>query len=145
MKSPREIFDELHEAVKNYDAYSQWELFAEEAVWEFPFAPPGVPQRIEGRDNIIAAASAGMERSRRKGRRITHYQDLVIYDTKDPDVIFTTFELHGKNSHTGETYQIPYMQFLKVRDGKIVILLDYFPGEVLSMAFENPIETAEVY
>jgi ketosteroid isomerase-like protein len=50
--TPREVFARLHRFVLDYDADSQAELFAPEAVWEFPFAPAGIPRRIEGREAI---------------------------------------------------------------------------------------------
>ena len=134
--SPRDLFDRLHKSVINYDAEGQTELFATDAVWEFPFAPEGFPNRIKGRDKIVNVARTGMERSKQTGRHITGYQNVMIYETSDPGVIFAEFELLGQMS-TSESYQIPYIQLLKVQNGKIVLLRDYFPGEVLKMALSE--------
>jgi uncharacterized protein len=84
---PKEIFLKLHEPVKEYDADGQAALFAENAVWEFPFAPEGVPKVIEGRENIIAASKNGMAKSKKNGRRIIGYKSVEIYETNNPEVI----------------------------------------------------------
>lgn len=135
--SPREIFNRLHQSVLNYDAKSQAELFDDNAVWEFPFAPDGIPKRIVGKDTIVAAAKAGMESSKRKGRRVIGYNSVKFYETTDQELIFVEFELQGEISSSGTKYQIPYIQLLKVRNGKIILLRDYFPGEILKMAFKK--------
>ncbi|MHB0992341.1 MAG: nuclear transport factor 2 family protein [Burkholderiales bacterium] len=134
---PKEIFSRLHEFVIKYDAEGQADLFSEDAVWEFPFAPEGIPKIIEGREKIIAAAKAGMERSKKKGRRITDYKSVEIYETNNPEVIIAEFTLQGEITSTGKTYEIPYIQLLKTHNDKILLLRDYFPGEILKMAFSN--------
>jgi ketosteroid isomerase-like protein len=134
--TPREVFDRLHRFVLNYDADNQAELFASNAVWEFPFAPEGIPRRIEGREKIRALAKTGMERSKQSGRRLTGYHSVVVHETGDPEVIIVEFELHGEITATGKTYQIPYIQVIRVSNGLIVSLRDYFPGEVLKGALE---------
>ena len=53
---PSEIFHLLHQTVLEYDADQQAELFASDAVWEFPFAPEGTPHIISGSDRIVAVA-----------------------------------------------------------------------------------------
>lgn len=134
--TPREVFDRLHRFVLDYDAESQAQLFAPEAVWEFPFAPEGIPRRIEGREAVRSLGKMGMERSKQSGRRLTGYHSVVIHETSDPEVIIVEFELHGEETATGKAYQIPYIQVLRVREGLIVSLRDYFPGEVIKKAVE---------
>ncbi|MBI1881724.1 MAG: nuclear transport factor 2 family protein [Chloroflexi bacterium] len=129
--TPREVFDRLHHFVLGYDADNQAELFASDAVWEFPFAPEGIPRRIEGREKIRSIAKTGMERSKQSSRRLTGYHSVVVHETSDPEVIIVEFELHGEIIATGEIYQIPYIQVIRVSNGMIVSLHDYFPGEVL--------------
>ncbi len=132
----REVFDRLHRLVLNYDADGQADLFAPDGVWEFPFASEGIPRRLEGREQIRAIGKMGMERSRQSGRRLTGYHAVVVHKTSDPEVIIVEFELHGEIAATGKSYQIPYIQVLRVRNGLIVSLRDYFPGEVLKRALE---------
>ena len=134
--TPREVFDRLHRFVLDYDADSQAELFAPEAVWEFPFAPEGIPRCIEGREAVRSLGKIGMERSKQSGRRLTGYHSVVIHETSDPEVIIVEFELHGEDTTTGTAYQIPYIQVLTVREGLIVSLRDYFPGEIIKKALE---------
>jgi hypothetical protein len=47
------------------------------------------------------------------------------------------FKLQGEIASTGKNYEIPNVQLLKIRSDKILLLRDYFPGEILKMAFRN--------
>lgn len=134
--SPREVFERLHRFVLAYDADNQAELFAEDAVWEFPFAPEGAPRSIEGREKIRAVAKMGMERSNQSGRHLTGYHSVVVHETSDPRVIIVEFELHGKIATLDQVYKIPYIQVISVHNGLITSLRDYFPGEILKRALE---------
>ena len=128
---PTEIFHELHGFVKKYDADGQAELFAENGVWEFPFASGNIPRKIEGRENIRAFGQRGMETSKNAGRRIVKYNSINIYKTTKDDTIIAEFELEGEVLDNKKNYKIPYIQLLKVKNGKIILLQDYFPIEIL--------------
>lgn len=126
-----EMFHRLHQFVKNYDADGQADLFAETGVWEFPLATGTIPRRLEGRENIRAFGKAGMERSKSAGRRIIGYRSMVIHETLDPNTVIVEFELEGEVVAKGEKYVIPYIQVLRVMNGEIVLLRDYFSVESL--------------
>jgi len=128
--TPQAVWEKQHEYVRNLDADGQAALFAEDAVWELPFAPAGVPKHLEGRAQILAISKAGMERAQQSGRRITGYSDIKIHKTTDQEVIIAEFTLDGDSPDTG-AYHTPYIQVVQVRNGKIILLRDYFPGEVL--------------
>ena len=126
-----EIFNKLHEFVKKYDADGQAELFAEQGVWEFPFATGNLPRRIEGRENIRAFGKMGMESSRKSGRQIVDYENLRVHHTTDINTVIVEFDLKGKVAAQNFHYTIPYIQLLEIRNGEIVLLRDYFPMEIL--------------
>ena len=135
---PREIFERLHERVRDdYDMDGQADLYAADGTLELPFAPPGVPRRIRGRDEIRKFLMAAGERSRQAGRRILRYDPLVVHETADPEVIVAEFDLHGEVAATGEAYRMPFIQVMRVRDGQITSMRDYFTGEALEAAFED--------
>ena len=134
--TPTEVWHKQHEYVRNCDAEGQASLFAEDAIWDLPFAPKEVPRRLEGKAQILAMSKAGMENSKRKGNRITEYKDVVIHETTDPEVIIAEFTLVGMTAQN-TTYEIPYIQVVRVCAGKILSLRDYFPGEVISNALAN--------
>lgn len=126
-----DMFHRLHECVKNYDADGQADLFAAAGVWEFPLATGTFPRRIAGRDNIRTFGKVGMERSKSAGRRIIGYRSVVVHETRDPNTVIVEFELEGEVVAKGERYVIPYIQVLRVMDGEIVLLRDYFSVESL--------------
>ena len=136
--SPREVFERLHERVRDdYDMDGQADLYAPGGVLELPFAPPGAPRQIRGREEIRAFLRAAGHRVRQAGRRIVRYDPVVVHETADPEVIVAEFELHGEVSATGAAYHMPFIQVLRVRDGQIVSMRDYFAGEVLEVAFDD--------
>jgi len=135
--TPIELFYALHECVKRYDADGQAEIFTANGIWEFPFATGNIPNKIEGRENIRLFGRKGMDRSKKAGRRISNYNSIIIHQTLDSNTIIVEFELEGEIvAHHGK-YKIPYIQLVKVENGKIVLLRDYFPVEILNNVIEN--------
>jgi uncharacterized protein len=135
--APREVFKLLHERVRDdYDMDGQADLYAQDGTLELPFAPPGVPRRIRGREEIREYLRAAGQRARQAGRRIVRYDPVVVHETADPEVIVAEFELHGEVTATGGAYRMPFIQVLRVRDGRILSMRDYFAGEALEAAFD---------
>jgi uncharacterized protein len=89
------------------------------------------PRRIEGRENIRTFGKAGMEQSKSASPKITGYKSVVIHETLDSSTVIVEFELEGEVRATGEKYVIPYIQVLKVANGEIEILRDYFSVDTL--------------
>lgn len=134
---PREVFVHLHDRVRDdYDMDGQADLYAQDGTLELPFAPPGMPRCIRGREEIRKFLVAAGQRARRAGRRIVRYDPLVVHETTDHEVIVAEFDLHGEVAATGAAYRMPFIQVLRVRDGEIVSMRDYFTGEALEAAFE---------
>lgn len=131
LKTPSEIFDRLHKFVKNYDADGQANLFAEQGVWEFPFASGNFPNKIIGRENIRKFGKIGMENSKKAGRRIINYNSVTVHQTEEKNILIVEFELEGEIALKNIRYKIPYIQLLKIEEGKIALLRDYFPMEIL--------------
>jgi ketosteroid isomerase-like protein len=125
-KTPKEIWELQHQLVLNFDADQHAELFAEDGVWEFPMAKQGSKVKLEGRDAIREWIMENARTAQESGDRILKYDEVVIHETADPEVIVVEFDLHGEHTHTGEKYRRSYVQVLRVRDGKIVTLRDYF-------------------
>jgi uncharacterized protein len=135
--SPREVLERLHERVRDdYDMDGQADLYAAEGTLELPFATPGTPPRIQGREKIRKLLVAAGRRAREAGRRIVRFDPLVVHETTDPEVIVAEFDLHGEVGATGETYQMPFIQVLRVRDGRILSMRDYFANETLEATLE---------
>src|ERR1044072_8691505 len=64
----------------------EWvKLFAPDAVLEFPYAPAGVPQRVTGRDALVAHMSNFPETFD------VEFVDLVFHDTVAPQLVIRQF------------------------------------------------------
>jgi uncharacterized protein len=128
--TPREVFEAQHRRVLARDMDGQADLFAADGVWEFPFAPAGMPQRLEGREAIRQWSVAAVRAPVRAGRVLTDYDVRALHETADPEVIVVEFDLCG--SAAGEPLQLPYIQVFRVRNGEIVSLRDYFSAETVA-------------
>jgi len=96
------------------------DFYAEDAVVEIVFRPPGVPARTEGREVLRArfAASTAVLAFDRVG-------SVVIHQTDDPEVVVAEYDLHGHVVATGKEFVFGYVMVVRVRDGLIVHSRDY--------------------
>ncbi len=138
--SPREVVERVHRLAMDYDLSGQADLYAPDGVLEWPFAPAGVPRRIQGRERIRGVLETLGEKVRQAGTRLTGFNVDVVHETLDPEVVIVELEVHGEVAATGSTYQLPYIQVFRVRDGQILSFRDYFTpgtGAVLEAAFRS--------
>ncbi|MGI8333725.1 nuclear transport factor 2 family protein [Actinomadura scrupuli] len=117
----REVLERLRRAAISQSADDMSRLYAGDAVHEFPFTAPGVPSRLEGRDEIVNWIAAGWKAGPLKYER---YRTLAVHDTDDPETIIVEQEALGTSSSTGE-FALPNIVVLTVRNGQIVRLRDY--------------------
>ncbi|WP_236794302.1 nuclear transport factor 2 family protein [Amycolatopsis sp. GM8] len=118
---PREVLERYRRAAINQSADDMRRVYALDAVHEFPFAYPGVPSRLEGRDEIVNWITAGWQANPLKYER---YRTLAIHDTGDPETIVVEQEALGTSASTGE-FALPNIVVLTVRHGRIAHLRDY--------------------
>jgi ketosteroid isomerase-like protein len=123
--TPREVFERVHRLILDSQFSAYGDLFAEDATLELPFAPQGIPRRVEGGEQIRALLRRGADPVRTAGRR-WEFHSVVVHETVDPEVIVTEFEVHGEVPGTGQRYRFANLQVLRVRDGLIVSLRDYW-------------------
>jgi ketosteroid isomerase-like protein len=132
---PRDAAQALDEHLRliGRDMQRWIELFADEAVVEFPYAPAlGVTSRLEGKEAIDRHFRGILE----------SFQDLVFrdvrrYRTTDPDV--TIAEAHGSATitTTGKRYEQDYVWVLKTKRGKIVLYREYWSPVAAREAFSD--------
>ncbi|WP_405143220.1 nuclear transport factor 2 family protein [Sphaerisporangium sp. NBC_01403] len=118
---PREVLERWRQAAISQSAHDMGRVYAVDAVHEFPFTRPGVPSRLEGRDEIVSWTAAVWKTNTFKYER---YRTLAIYDTNDPDTIIVEQEALGTSTSTGE-FALPNIVVLTVRNGQIAHLRDY--------------------
>ncbi len=122
-----QAFD-AHLALIVKDIQAWIDLFAEDAVVEFPYASAlGSPERFEGKSAIY----------NRMKDALVQMQNLIFtniraYQTLNPNILFA--EVHGEATivATGHLYQQDYVMRLETKDGKIVHYREYWnPTPVL--------------
>ena len=107
------------------------DLFAADGVLAYPFAPPGSPAELAGREAIRAY------RARVEGARELfdlEGVDGTIWETDDPEVVVTQITHHGWSKATDAPYRLTAIAVIRVRDGEIVRYDDYM----------NPIALAQL-
>jgi ketosteroid isomerase-like protein len=117
----RAVLERVHQAAISQSADDMSRVYAADAVHEFPFTAPGLPSRLEGRDEIVNWIAAGWKANPLKYER---YRTLAVYDTNDPETIIVEQEAVGTSATTGE-FALPNIVVLTVRNGQIAHLRDY--------------------
>jgi ketosteroid isomerase-like protein len=121
--TPRELLDRVLDLTLT-DAASAVDLYAEDGVHEIPFAPPGTPTRIEGREALRAAMSA--QGDGRSPVAYERFENLTVWEATDPDVVIAEYEIVGTVSATSAVFRFPQLLVLRARDGHIVQTRGYF-------------------
>ena len=96
------------------------DLYAVNAVHEFPFTMPGAPSRLVGRDAIMAFIVASWEGPLKYER----YQTLAAYTTNDPGTVVVQQDVYGTSSATG-SFILPNLMVLTMAGGQIQHLRDF--------------------
>ena len=128
MTTAVDVFNELAQGVAAGEVRTLVDLCAEDVVFEFPFAPPGRPTRVEGKPEVSDYLKAVSGR-----RRIEAVPNLEIHETVNPNVAIIEMTMTGTVTATGAPYEQSYVAVLTVRDGLIARYRDYW----------NPLRVAE--
>ena len=128
MTTAVDVFTKMAQQVGTGDSRALVDLCADDVVFEFPFAPPGRPTRVEGKPALGDYLTAVSGRTRIEGVR-----NLEIHETVKPEVAIIEMTMTGTVTATGAPYEQSYVSVLTVRDGLIVRYRDYW----------NPLRSAE--
>jgi ketosteroid isomerase-like protein len=124
--SPREVFDQLIQGISNRRWQALHQLYAPDALVEYPFALPA-PTRLEGREAVrryfTAVARMPLEFQAR---------DILVHETGDPEVIVAEWNYDGLVTTTNRSFQVSNIQVSRVRDGQITASRDYHNHFVLA-------------
>jgi ketosteroid isomerase-like protein len=131
--APATAFKRALDCLLAYDIDAYADLFAENAVIEWPFAPPDLQGRVEGRDAIRSAVGRNLEMSRAGGRRLVGLHDVVVREVAGGNEVVVEFEVEILRPD-GDTDRLPYVHILRVDEaGKIASLRDYFGEKTVRM------------
>ncbi|MEY9487080.1 ketosteroid isomerase-like protein [Streptomyces calvus] len=97
------------------------DLWAEDGVMEFPFAPEGWPRRLEGKEAVAAYM-----RDYPDHIDLHDIPDLRIHRTTDPDTLVVEMRGVGRVVATGAPYDMTYIAVVTFRDGLVTGYRDYW-------------------
>ncbi|MBR7839668.1 nuclear transport factor 2 family protein [Actinospica durhamensis] len=118
---PREILERYRQASIDQSVEEMRRVYAPDAVHEFPFAFPGVPSRLEGREEIVTWIAAGWSAN---PLRFEQYRTFAVHDTGSPETIIVEQEAIGTSPVTGR-FALPNIIVLTADEGQITHLRDY--------------------
>jgi uncharacterized protein len=125
--TPADVLALRRRLILNGDADGYADLFAPDGVIESPFAPPGAPLRLEGREAI-------REYSRRvmaSPLRLEDFEVTELYQAQDPEVVIVEMRVEGTLTTTDRSFAATSIQILRIRDGQIVLFRDFANPRVL--------------
>jgi uncharacterized protein len=132
--TPADVLSRRRNLTLNMDADGLADLFAPDAVIETPFAPPGMPPRLEGREAI-------REHSRRvmaSPLRLEEYEVAELYQAQDPEVVIAEMRAKGTVTTTGRSFTATSIQILRIREGHIVLVRDFADPRILQDVTGEP-------
>jgi ketosteroid isomerase-like protein len=137
--SPREVAELVRRMVAGEGVVFA-DLFAVDGVLRFPFAPPGMPREIQGREAIRESrrAEAG-----RRSLLAMDGVDLLVRETEDPEVVVTEIEHYGHSHALDGPYRFRALGVIRVRDGEIVSYDDYMDPIAMAALLGRTADLAE--
>src|SRR5450755_181810 len=129
-----DVLAQRRRLILNGDTDGYADLFAPDGVIEAPFAPPGTPSRLEGREAI-------REYSRRvmaSPLRLEDYEVVELYQTQDPEVVIVEMRAQATLTTTGRSFVATSIQILRIREGQIVLFRDFADSRALEDVIREP-------
>ncbi|MGW0081649.1 nuclear transport factor 2 family protein [Streptomyces sp. NPDC003393] len=122
---PRGVLARYRRAILDKSADDLADLYAPDAVHEFPFRFPGLPARYQGREEVRAGYRALWGASPARAESI---REVAVHESTDPEVITVEQTVAGTVTTTGAPFEIPGLLVMRVRDGLLVHVRDYMDG-----------------
>ncbi|MEU3065004.1 nuclear transport factor 2 family protein [Streptomyces subrutilus] len=97
------------------------DLWDDEGVFEFPFAPEGWPARLDGK-----AAVAAYMRGYPDHIDLHAFSSVRIHHTARPETIVVEMHGTGRLVRTGDPFAMTYIAVVTVRNGLILHYRDYW-------------------
>ncbi|RED41771.1 nuclear transport factor 2 family protein [Paenibacillus sp. VMFN-D1] len=107
--------------IKNKDYEGFLDLFDEDVVFEFPYAPEALPQLLKGKRALkqhLDMLDTLIE--------IRSFTKPVIHVSADSPVFIAQYKGSGTVFADGKPYEQKYISVVEVKDGSIVRFQDYW-------------------
>ncbi|HVO01212.1 MAG TPA: nuclear transport factor 2 family protein [Candidatus Cybelea sp.] len=125
---PRAIYEKQLQCIVADDRETQLRLYAEDVVYEFPFATDR-PRLIYGRDAFRRVMTPLWDQARRAGIKVTGY-DYRLLPTADPTLIAA--EMTFSVATPAKSAKLPVVQIMNIRRGEIASVREYFNPQARS-------------
>jgi uncharacterized protein len=132
--TPTDVLAQRRHVILSGDADDFADLFAPDGVIEAPFAPPGAPARLEGREAIREYSRHVMA----SPLRLEDFEVAELHQTQDPEVVIVEIRTKGTVTTTGQSFAATSIQVLRIRDGQIVLFRDFADPRVLEDVMGEP-------
>ncbi|MFJ2747995.1 nuclear transport factor 2 family protein [Streptomyces sp. NPDC087297] len=119
--SPPDLYRHSLRLLLDKDIASWVGLWSEHGTMEFPFAPPGWPGRLEGREAV-----AGYMRNYPDHIDLHDFPDLRIHETTDPRTVVVEMRAVGRVVASGGPFDMTYIAVVTVEDGRFTSYRDYW-------------------
>ncbi|MGV5032325.1 nuclear transport factor 2 family protein [Streptomyces sp. NRAIS4] len=131
VRTPHEVLTCYYQAMLDKSPDDLADLYAMDAVHEFPFVSPGFPPRYEGREAVRAGYRAAWGAS---PAQVLEVRRIAAYETADPDVIIAEHVVVGTLTTKATRFTVPGLLILHVRNGMITRVRDYMDGSGVASA-----------
>jgi hypothetical protein len=132
--TPAEVLAQRRHLLLSGDIDGFVDLFAPDGVIDAPFAPPGAPSRLEGREAIREYSHHLMA----SPLRLEDFEVTELYQTQDPEVMIVETRTKGTLATTGLSFAATSIQVFRVREGQIVLFRDFADPRVLEDVMREP-------
>ena len=131
------IVNRYIDAINRSDLDTQRQLFAEDAIFEMPYAPAGLERRFVGRDEILAFLETVPTLTDAEN---LHDVRLETYHS-DPGEVIAEYKSDMVMKPTGVEYRNEYIALFTVRDGRITRFAEYYDPIRLVVALGGSVRT----
>ena len=121
---PQDLLARYHRAMHDACADDLADLYAIDAVHEFPLLFPGMPARLVGREQIRETYGAAWAAASQVVT-LEEIRNVVVHQTTDAEVIIVEQEVTGTVSTTGRRIDAFGVLVMRVHEGLLVHVRDY--------------------
>ncbi|MFF2406425.1 nuclear transport factor 2 family protein [Streptomyces sp. NPDC058092] len=122
VRTPGEVLNRYYQAMLDKSPDDLADLYALDAVHEFPFTSPGFPPRYEGREAVRAGYRAAWGTS---PVQVQEVRKIAAYETADPEVIIAEHVVVGTLPTRRTNFTVPGLLILHIHSGLITRARDY--------------------
>ncbi|MFC7985777.1 nuclear transport factor 2 family protein [Streptomyces sp. NPDC057336] len=119
--SPADLYRHSLRLLLDKDVASWTDLWADDGVMEFPFAPEGWPGRLEGKEAIGAYMRGYPDHI-----DLRDFPELRVHRTVEPETLVVEMRGVGRLVRTGAPFDMTYIAVVTVEGGRFTSYRDYW-------------------